>query len=214
MNMNIKQERVFNELRSRWLDEMLPLKKYTPTDLIEPLPIPDQTVFDNCKVLVHRKMIIDRMKKNAVVAEIGTQEGIFAEYILEVSMPKELHLFDIDFEPLHVRENVELEKFAQLHKGDSSTLLAGFPNDYFDWIYVDGDHDYQGVRKDAEVAARKVKPGGYLIFNDFTIWSPIEMIDYGVPYVVCETLNHLGWGVDYLALHPLGYNDIAIRRPL
>jgi hypothetical protein len=39
MNMNIKQKQVFHELRSRWLDEMLPLKKYTPTDLIEPLPI-------------------------------------------------------------------------------------------------------------------------------------------------------------------------------
>jgi SAM-dependent methyltransferase len=214
MNMNKKQEEAFHRLRSLWLEEMLPFKKYTPTDLIQPLPMPKQELFDNCKVLVDRKIIIERMQKNAIVAEIGTQEGIFAEFILQVSKPKELHLFDIDFDPLHGRDSEELKQFAEMHEGDSSTSLSGFEDNYFDWIYVDGAHDYHGVKKDAEVAVRKVKPGGYLVFNDFTIWSPVEMIDYGVPYAVCETLNHLGWTVDYLALHPLGYHDIAIRKPI
>jgi len=214
MNMNQKQERAFHEIRTRWLREMLPLENYTPTNLIEPLPIPKQSVFDNCTMLVGRKMIIDRMPKNSIVAEVGTQEGIFAEYIMEVSNPSELHLFDVDFEPMHKRKSQSLEDFAQIHKGDSSTLLAGFEDNYFDWIYVDGDHHYDGVKKDAEIAIRKVKPGGYLIFNDFTVWSPVEMIDYGVPYVVCEILNNLDWSVEYFALHPLGYHDIAIKKPL
>jgi SAM-dependent methyltransferase len=213
MNMNIKQERTFHELRSKWLSDMLPLNAFTPSDLIEPLPLPPQDVFEGTKVLIDRKMIIDRMQTNAVVAEIGTQEGIFAEYILKKTTPAELHLFDVDFKPMYSRTATGLIEFAKIHEGDSSSNLANFPDDYFDWIYIDGDHHYDGVKKDANVAIRKVKPGGILIFNDFTIWSPVEMIDYGVPYVVCELLNNLRWQVEYIALHPLGYHDIALRKP-
>ena len=213
MNMNQKQQRAFHEIRSRWLKDLLPLENYTPTNLIEPLPLPRQSLFDGCKLLVSRKMIIDAMTKNSIVAEVGTQEGIFAEYILEVATPKELHLFDIDFKPMYARNNTKLENFAKIHEGDSSSLLASFEDNYFDWIYIDGDHHYDGVKRDAEIAVRKVKPGGFLVFNDFTVWSPVEMIDYGVPYVVCEILNNFSWTVEFFALHPLGYHDIAIRKP-
>jgi len=91
-------------------------------------------------------------------------------------------------------------------------LLAQFPNGFFDWIYVDADHRYEAVARDATVAARKLKPGGTLVFNDYTMWSPIEGIPYGVPQVVHELCLADGWEFVYLALDPQGYFDVAIRR--
>ena len=50
------------------------------------------------------------------------------------------------------------------------------------------------------------------MFDDDTLWSPLEMTDYGVAPVVHATPAGGDWEVAYLALHPLLHCDIAIRR--
>ena len=69
---------------------------------------------------------------------------------------------------------------VRLHLGDSSTLLAVFSDGHFAWIYIDGDHSELGVKRDADCAARKIGTDGLLVFNDYMLWSPMEMTDYGV----------------------------------
>jgi hypothetical protein len=103
--MTDKQAKVFHKIRKLWLSKLLPLNGLFAGDLIQKFDMPEQTAFANCKMLVDRKLIISNMKKRAVVAEIGTQEGFFAEYILKEAMPLELHLFDIDLEPLLRRKD-------------------------------------------------------------------------------------------------------------
>ncbi|MEI2717418.1 MAG: class I SAM-dependent methyltransferase [Candidatus Nanopelagicales bacterium] len=213
MNMSARQGIAFREIREKWLRDMLPLAGFGPSELISPLPLPDNRAFDSCRLLTDRRSIIERLPRGGKVAEVGTQEGIFGRFLLDTLSPEELHLFDIDLDPLHSLGDPELSARAIFHEGDSSTLLGTFPADYFDVIYVDGDHSYDGAKRDAEMAVTRLKPGGYLIFNDFTIWSPVECIDYGVPYVVCEVINDHGWPVVFFALHPLGYHDIALQRP-
>ena len=102
---------------------------------------------------------------------------------------------------------------VHLHEGDSADLMAGFPNQYFDWIYVDADHSLVGVRRDISASANKVKPGGHLIFNDYTCWSPVENIPYGVLHAVNEFVVAERWSIAFVALHGLGYHDIALRCP-
>jgi len=214
MNMSRKQEKIFSEIRKIWLQKLLPLNGYFAGDLLEKVNLPDQSLLDTCRLMSDRNSIIDQMKKHGVVGEIGTQEGLFAEYILEKTQPTRLHLFDIDLAPLLKRNNIQLLSKSDQHQGDSSIELEKFSDEYFDWLYIDGDHSYMGVKRDIAVASRKIKPGGYLIFNDFTIWSPIEMIDYGIPYAVCDFLRENPWQIKFFALHSLGYHDIAIQRPI
>lgn len=213
MNMNSNQAFSFSEIRNKWLNEMLPLNGYTPSNLIQPLGLPPTSKLENAKLLADRKEIIALMPKNSKVCEVGTQEGIFAEYILETANPSEMHLLDIDLSPLTSRNSLPLtDSRVKLHEGDSSSLLKNFPNEYFDWIYIDGDHSYEGALKDAMAAVKKIPVNGYLLFNDFTIWSPVECIDYGVPYVVCEILRNYPFVVSHFAFHPLGYHDIALKK--
>ena len=99
-----------------------------------------------------------------------------------------------------------------LHQGKSNSVLKQFPDHCFDFVYIDADHSYQAVRKDIEVAKHKIRAGGFLIFNDYTYWSPVECIPYGVMGAVNELCLHEGWEFVYFSLDPYMYCDVAIRR--
>lgn len=213
MNLTPQQLAVFHDIRRQWYEVIKPIDGFTPSQFLEPVPDFHPEHLQNCRVLPLREMVIAQIPENATIAEVGTQEGIFARKIFDRRSPKELHLFDIDFEPFHARAMFDpMPDSVTLHQGDSSTLLGGFSDAYFDVMYIDGDHSYAGARRDAEVATRKLKKDGMLWFNDFTIWSPAEMIDYGVPYVISELCHSGEWEIVTLTLHPLFYNDVVLRR--
>jgi SAM-dependent methyltransferase len=54
-----------------------------------------------------------------------------------------------------------------LHRADSVTAGADFPDSLFDWVYIDGNHSYEFVRQDLELYWRKLKPGGYIVCDDY-----------------------------------------------
>ncbi|MGA0595799.1 class I SAM-dependent methyltransferase [Enterovirga sp. CN4-39] len=213
MVMTPEQNDWFSRMRGEWLSVMRPFDGYGPSALFQPLPALPPELLADCKLLPNRYAILPLLPKGGRVAEVGTQEGRFADHISAECRPEELHLFDIDFSPLTRRTDTELARTATLHEGDSANMLSRLPDDYFDWMYIDGDHSYAGVKRDVEVARTKVKPGGTLVFNDFVMWSPVECIDYGVPHAVCElALNH-NFRFTHFALHQLMYCDVALRRP-
>lgn len=142
--------------------------------------------------------------------EVGVQAGDFSRFILDELRPEKLHLFDLSDRWL--RDDVREDPKTELHLGNSSSQLNRQPNRSFDWLYIDGDHSYKGVRRDAEAALKKIKPGGVLVFNDYTMWSPGEAVPYGVVACVNELVNE---GLDMLgvALTHTGYLDVALQAP-
>jgi hypothetical protein len=98
------------------------------------------------------------LPRSGRIAEVGTQRGEFAQIILALSEPTELHLVDLDFSSL--APALPQDARVVLHAGHSHTVLQGFPDDYFDWIYIDADHSFDAVNRDANAAASKVRPGG------------------------------------------------------
>lgn len=173
-----------------------------------------QSLIDGCKLVQNRLEMVKLLPANGVIAEIGTDTGAFARYLLETCSPKELHIFEIDvsrIEPENLRKGLD-EGVVKVHEGNSSELIAQMPDGYFDWIYVDGDHFYEGVRRDIEAAAPKVKEGGFLVFNDYATWSPTSMSHCGVARAVNEFCIANDWQMVYLAFQTMMYNDVAIRR--
>jgi predicted O-methyltransferase YrrM len=71
-----------------------------------------------------------------------------------------------------------------LHEGDSSTELSKLADETFDWIYIDGDHSFAGISRDINEATRLIKREGLVIFNDYTVYSPLERKQYGVARAV------------------------------
>lgn len=170
----------------------------------------NSSALKNCRVFPSRESLLETVPKQTIVAEIGTQHGNWANHILNVVQPKELHLFDLSFKLL--REDVRQNRFIKLHQGQSSNKLAAFSDEYFDLIYIDGDHSYHGVTRDINQAVKKLKRNGIMIFNDYTVWSPLEVIPYGVVTAVNELINSGGWEMIAIALTPSGYWDVALKR--
>ena len=168
----------------------------------------------NSRVVPTREHILPLMPKSGICAEVGTQTGGFAKLIFSILRPAKLHIYDIDytlFDHAHFASAIQTGS-VELHQGDSSTLLGMQPDRHFDFIYIDGDHSYNGVVKDLEQSAWKIKDDGWIVCNDYTIYSPLEKIKYGICRAVNEfCLNH-GFEIVFLGLHPWGYHDVALRK--
>ncbi len=169
----------------------------------------------NAKLYPNRAAMLHALPKGMKVAEVGTWRGDFSKHIAEVCQPMEFHLIDIDFSPLDENGVSSLMSGGVVHKheGDSSQILIRFPEQYFDWLYIDGDHTYEGVRKDLAAAHSRVKAGGYLMCNDYTNWDLTSAQPYGVAKAVNELCLAHRYEVCGLALQGAGYHDILLRKP-
>jgi SAM-dependent methyltransferase len=180
---------------------------------VQPPPLTAEHL-KHSRLVPSREETLNLMPQEGVCAEIGTQTGYFAKKILESMHPRKLHIYDIDFSAFDIeyfRPHID-SGIVELHEGDSSTLLSLAADGYFDFIYIDGDHAYPGVAKDLEQARQKLKPDGWIMCNDYTVYSPLEGVKYGVYRAVNELcLNH-DFEIIYLGLHPWGYHDVALRK--
>ena len=136
------------------------------------------------KVFKNRNdMVKELVTTGGVYGEIGVFKGEFSKILLNLN-PKKLVLFDL-FEGIcgsgdvdgnnfcntnmaHEHYNLNnLSCIVELIKGDSSTELLNFDDNYFDMLYIDGDHSYEGCKRDLNVAIKKVKNGGWIMGHDY-----------------------------------------------
>jgi predicted O-methyltransferase YrrM len=54
-----------------------------------------------------------------------------------------------------------------IKRGLSDDIVPAFPNDFFDLIFVDGNHETEYVYRDGLMSLKKVKIGGYIVFDDY-----------------------------------------------
>jgi methyltransferase family protein len=171
--------------------------------------LPGRLIAD-CRMCASRDDLVAALPRGGRIAEVGTYKGEFARHLLAVCEPKRLHLIDLDFSLLDPA--VGQDARVQRHRGFSHEVLATFPDAHFDWIYIDADHSYAGVTRDADAAAPKVKPGGFLVFNDFAHMDPF-LGAYGVHRAVVDFAVARGWPFAWFAYHPMALYDVALCRP-
>jgi hypothetical protein len=147
--------------------------------------------------LYQRRRLLQSVPKGGVCAEIGVWKGGFSKQILRVTEPTKLHLIDPwKFETDErydgafyggklrlnqrcmdqIHESV-LERFrteidagiVRVHRQTSSEAAANFPDCYFDWVYIDGNHLYEYVKQDLFAYLPKVKVGGLITGDDYAL---------------------------------------------
>lgn len=182
---------------------------------VTPRPL-NERILRHCVVLPSRLHLIKRLPSKCRIAEIGTFQGQFARAMIEACDPQELHLFDVTFEHLahDYFDPLVAQGRVKLHQGNSSAELSAFPDHYFDWIYIDGDHSYDVVSRDIMVAKSKIRRDGYLVFNDYTTFSPLELMQYGVQRAVNDLCLTEDFEIIYFAFGDHGYHDVCLRRAL
>ena len=167
--------------------------------------------YSGCRVFSDREAMMQAMGKGAVGVEVGVAYGGFSRFILNNCEMDTLHLIDRGFERL--LPEVENDDRTVLHEGDSAEMVSGLADALADWIYIDADHRYDGCRADAQAAKGKLKPGGLLFFNDYSVWAPMNFLAWGVPAVVHEFLEE-GWILRGMTLGDhFGSHDVVLSAP-
>ena len=139
------------------------------------------------------KYVLSLIKPGAIGAEIGVCQGTFAYHVLLKQNPAKLFLIDPweyglqkDLEPDVTPENQKgrseqyqkvCEYFAPFEnvtiiRQKAEDVASQFENEYFDYVYIDGEHSYAAVARDLRNYFPKVKVGGYLIGDDYG-WTGI-----------------------------------------
>lgn len=132
-------------------------------------------------------------RDDAKILEIGTLYGLSSCYFNEVVKPQKLgfHQTIIDpflgyyeqgapdlFTPIPITEAVAIENLSRVGATPSDyeivvglsedpEVLGQFAHREFDVVVIDGDHSYDGVRRDFENYAGNVISGGFVIVDDY-----------------------------------------------
>ena len=132
-------------------------------------------------------MIKELVPQSSVISEIGVFRGDFMKQIVSILNPNIFIAIDIfsgyvgsgdqdgnnfitcnlDEEYLKLIEYFKLNTAVKFIKGYSTPSLITFPNDYFDMIYIDADHSYEGCKKDLDVSFNKIKQSGWIMGHDY-----------------------------------------------
>jgi hypothetical protein len=144
---------------------------------------------------LERVRLLARLPSGAVCAEIGTWRGDFARWILMGRRPKLLYLVDpweyrsegayerarfggrtndgqAEMDAMHsdvlrrFRKHIQRGQ-VQVRRSRSAEAAGSFAADTLDWVYIDGDHTYEGVMADLEAYFPTVKPGGCIAGDDY-----------------------------------------------
>jgi predicted O-methyltransferase YrrM len=66
-----------------------------------------------------------------------------------------------------------------INRGYSNQEILKFDDNFFDIIYIDGNHEPEYVLEDAVLSFRKLKAGGIIIFDDYG-WGGPELTKKGI----------------------------------
>lgn len=94
----------------------------------------------------------------------------------------------------------------------STDAAYDFPDNYFDWIYIDTDHTYETTRDELRLYAPKMKKGGIIAGHDYVHGNWISTFRYGVVEAVHEFCVQFGWEIIYLTIEPTENQSFAIRK--
>jgi hypothetical protein len=141
-----------------------------------------------------RDFILKRLPPQPLCCEIGVWRGDFSKRIHSIAKPKKLFLIDpwLFFDDISYAKD-KLTKYTQeaqdtryasvlkifqnqIDNGSVSILrmtskeaLPQFDDNFFDFVYIDGNHEYEFVKFEIENYYTKTKPGGILSGDDYRL---------------------------------------------
>lgn len=180
-------------------------------DFISWAPEIDPKHLSEARVFANRYELIRQLDVSGRAIEVGTQFGGFTKFLLETGKFDSVLGIDIDISQLNssLFNSGDAVNFLQ---GDSANLLSKIEPESIDLIYIDASHSYENFIKDLNESKTLVRKGGFIVCNDYTVWSPAEVEHYGILRGVHELLKENEFQVIGIGLHGQGYHDIAIRK--
>ena len=144
----------------------------------------------NRREIIH---LLNERYPNGIGCEVGVLRGDFSEHLLSHWNCSKLYLVDCwkehdDYdETFHNHEtnySIMKNKLSpykdriEVCKGYSNKVVHCFDNDFFDFIYIDANHSYEGCKMDLDLYWDKLKSGGILMGDDYHL-KEVEELNFG-----------------------------------
>ncbi len=129
-----------------------------------------------------RRPVLDLIEPDFICAEIGVWKGYLSWQILKKN-PRELYLIDPWVSQSYVErwyniKQSEMDKIyhkvvdkykdhANVHIIRDYSANVEFTTEFFNWVYIDGDHSYLNVLEDLRHYYPLIKEGGFLCGDDY-----------------------------------------------
>ncbi len=99
--------------------------------------------------------------------------------------------------------------FVNIYREYSFDAVKHFEDNYFDVVYIDADHSYEGCLRDLEDWYPKVKKGRFLLGDDYRIYKGKRP---GVKFGVIEAVNEFAKknNLEFFELSKYGWGMIKI----
>jgi predicted O-methyltransferase YrrM len=131
--------------------------------------------------LLIREDLYKLVSRGGRIAELGVDNGYNAAALLWICQPSELCLIDgwiafpefgKDFDADEQQAKYEFvcrsaTERCRVIRARTHEAVTRFPDEYFDFVYIDASHRYEDVRQDIEDWWPKVKTGGMLAGHDY-----------------------------------------------
>jgi hypothetical protein len=168
------------------------------------------------------------------ILEIGVGFGWFSKFLIHTFNPRrfagldlfQFHTYD-ELWGVNVADTLKGRPHADFYRdeisamfdgelivaeGPSSETIAQLADASFDVIYIDASHVYHEVIADARASLLKVRPGGFIVFNDYTMTDHLSRVEYGVVKAANEIIDEDDrLKVIGFALDPQMFCDLAVR---
>jgi cephalosporin hydroxylase len=107
-------------------------------------------------------------------------------------------------------QQIHLIRANSHDRGTLEQVKAVLGGEQIDFLFIDGDHSYEGVKMDFEMYSRLVKKGGLMAFHDIVVgapesvgevnrfWNEIKRKYESVEIV--ENSDQNGWGIGWLLM--------------
>jgi len=131
------------------------------------------------------------------VLEIGTSDGTSTLALLKAAHEIEGHVTSIDISDVPVAEalvnHFQLRSRWKFIQGNSHDVLPRLraEGNVYDFVFVDGDHSYEGALKDVIDVAAMLIPDGFLVLHDSLMMRSADEAGCGV--VAHEILRGDEW---------------------
>ncbi len=180
-----------------------------------------QTIFGELVGEYHNR----RRRLRAI--EIGVERGETAEALLRVFPRLRIALIDpwqVSRASPHDGDNHQanmlqtMDRLKVWRENGQAKIIASHSCDAVkhapkrcDWIFIDGDHRYKGVKNDLNLYWPKLRPGGLMVGDDYNSSMEQARGTWGVKKAVDEFVEKMGLELHRVAMWPKVY---WVRKPI